>query len=57
MVLAHQGLPVRDFATPDKPDETPKPDAKESVVFADRAAFYETLAAEFARDAASGAPQ
>ena len=55
MVLAHQGLPVRDFPAPEKPD-APQPGAGEvSIVFADRSAFYETLAAEFARDAAGGA--
>ena len=57
MVLAHQGLPVRDFASPGKTDEASKDAGKETVVFADRSAFYETLAAEFARDAASGAAQ
>jgi penicillin-binding protein 1A len=61
MVMAHQGLPVRSFAAPDKDGDAPD-DAKQAdgdkqanaVVFADRSAFYSTLASEFARTAAGG---
>jgi penicillin-binding protein 1A len=53
MVLAHQGLPVRDFAAPAKDADAAEAE-KPNVVFEDRAAFYDTLAAEFAREAANG---
>ncbi len=56
MVMAHQGLPVRSFAAPDKDGDSDQPEdaAKQpnTVVFEDRAAFYSTLASEFARTAA-----
>jgi penicillin-binding protein 1A len=56
MVLAHQGLPVRDFPAAGAPvAPTSVANGAETVVFADRSAFYQTLAAEFARDAAGGA--
>lgn len=54
MLAAHQGLPPRPFGSggPRAPTPTTPERPEEDLVFADRAAFYATLAAEFARVAA-----
>ena len=51
MLNAHRGLPPRDF-----PALAPPEQAREAGLVDTRAAFYSTLASEFAREAGGGAP-